>query len=161
MSLKFSSSLHWKRACTGWYYLFHLIKGNLLIYHYQDTLREKCPYSVLFWSVFSRIRTEYGEMWSISPYLVQMRMQTRVTPNTDTFYAVIVRTWTSPDSTDSADATDSADSTDSVSFTLLLKVLYLVLSYLLLILGLRENQNHVLCTNNDSIPSLFVHRTIC
>ena len=24
------------------------------------TLREKCPYSELFWSVFSRIRTEYG-----------------------------------------------------------------------------------------------------
>ena len=56
----------------------------------------------------------------------------------------------SADLTDSADATgsaDSADSTDSVSFTLLLKVLYLVLSYLLLILGSRVN--HVLCTNND------------
>ena len=25
-----------------------------------------------FWSVFSRIRTEYGEMWSISPYSVRM-----------------------------------------------------------------------------------------
>ena len=92
MSLKFSSSLHWKRAYTGWYCLFH--QGNLLIYHYKDTLREKCPYSELFWSVFSRIRTEYGEMRSISPYSVRMRMQTRITPNTDTFYAVIVRTWT-------------------------------------------------------------------
>ena len=27
------------------------------------TLREKCPYSELFWSVFSRIRTEYGAQY--------------------------------------------------------------------------------------------------
>ena len=26
----------------------------------SSTLREKCPYAELFWSVFSRIRTEYG-----------------------------------------------------------------------------------------------------
>ena len=36
------------------------------------TLREKCLYSEFFWSVFSRIWTEYGEMQSISPYSVQM-----------------------------------------------------------------------------------------
>ena len=30
----------------------------------------------LFWSVFSRVRTEYG------------KIQTRIPPNTDTFYAV-------------------------------------------------------------------------
>ena len=30
------------------------------------TLRENCPYSGLFWSVFSRIRTEYREIGSIS-----------------------------------------------------------------------------------------------
>ena len=41
-------------------------------------LREKYPYSELFWSVFSRIRTEYG------------KIRTRITPNTDTFYAVLV-----------------------------------------------------------------------
>ena len=29
-----------------------------------------------FWSVFSRIRTEYGEIQSISPYSVQMRENT-------------------------------------------------------------------------------------
>ena len=32
----------------------------------------KYPYSELFWSVFSRILTEYGEIRSISLYLVQM-----------------------------------------------------------------------------------------
>ena len=37
------------------------------------TLRKKCPYSELFWSAFSCIRAEYGEIRSISPYSVQMR----------------------------------------------------------------------------------------
>ena len=37
------------------------------------TLREKCPHSVLFWFVFSRIQTEYGEILRISPYSVRMR----------------------------------------------------------------------------------------
>ena len=37
------------------------------------TLRKKCPYSELFWSAFSRIRTEYGEIRSISLYSVQMQ----------------------------------------------------------------------------------------
>ena len=37
------------------------------------TLRKRRPYSELFWSVFSRIRTEYGEIRSISPYSVRMR----------------------------------------------------------------------------------------
>ena len=40
------------------------------------TLREKCPYSELLWSVFSRIGTECGEILHISPYSVQMRENT-------------------------------------------------------------------------------------
>ena len=36
-------------------------------------LRKKCPYSELFWFVFSSILSEYGEMRSISPYSVQTR----------------------------------------------------------------------------------------
>ena len=32
-----------------------------------------CPYSELFWSAFSIIRTEYGEIRIISPYSVRMR----------------------------------------------------------------------------------------
>ena len=39
-------------------------------------LREKCPYSELFWSTFARIRIEYGEILPISPYSVQMRENT-------------------------------------------------------------------------------------
>ena len=42
----------------------------------KHTLRKKCPYSELFWSVFSSIQTEYGEIRSISPYSVQMRENT-------------------------------------------------------------------------------------
>ena len=58
-----------------------------------DILRGKWPCSELFWSAFFRIRTEYGEIRSISPYSVRMRenvqkMRTRINLNTDTFYAV-------------------------------------------------------------------------
>ena len=38
--------------------------------------REKYPYLEFFWSVFSRIRTEYGEILLITPYPVQMRENT-------------------------------------------------------------------------------------
>ena len=44
-----------------------------LSFIYWNSLREKCPYSDLFWSAFSRLRTEYGEILGISPYSVQMR----------------------------------------------------------------------------------------
>ena len=61
------------------------------IFIFRFALREKCLYSELFWSVFSRIRTEYGEI------LVCLRIQsecgkirTRITPNTDTFYEVVL-----------------------------------------------------------------------
>ena len=37
------------------------------------TLREKCLYSEIFWFVFSRIWSEYGEILRISPSSVQMR----------------------------------------------------------------------------------------
>ena len=39
----------------------------------MKTLRKKCPYSELLLSAFSCIRTEYGEIRSISPYSVRMR----------------------------------------------------------------------------------------
>ena len=39
-------------------------------------MREKCPYSEFFWSVFSRIRTEYEKIRSIFPYSVRMRENT-------------------------------------------------------------------------------------
>ena len=38
-----------------------------------SALRKKCPYSELFWSVFSCIRTEYKEIFRISSYSIRMR----------------------------------------------------------------------------------------
>ena len=37
------------------------------------SLRKKSPYSELFWSAFSRIRTEYGEIRRISQYSVRVQ----------------------------------------------------------------------------------------
>ena len=55
----------------------------------KEALREKCPYSEVFRSVFFHIGTEYGEILRISPYSsVCWKIQTRITPNTDTFYTV-------------------------------------------------------------------------
>ena len=45
---------------------------NLLFFILKKALRENCPYSEIFWSVFSRIWTENGEILSISPYSVRM-----------------------------------------------------------------------------------------
>ena len=50
----------------------------------------KFPYSEFFWSVFSRIWTEYEKILSIFPYSFECwKIQTWKTPNTETFYAVI------------------------------------------------------------------------
>ena len=40
------------------------------------TMREKCPYSEIFWSAFSRIRTVYGEILRISSYSFRTRENT-------------------------------------------------------------------------------------
>ena len=42
----------------------------------QDPFHEKCPFSEFFQSVFSRIRTEYGDLLRKSPYSVRMRENT-------------------------------------------------------------------------------------
>ena len=52
-------------------------------YEYED---EECPYLELFWSTFSLIRNEYF----LRIQSECRRMRTRITPNTDTFYAVEV-----------------------------------------------------------------------
>ena len=42
----------------------------------QPSLRKKCQYLELFWSTFSRIWTEYGEIRTISPYSIRMQEYT-------------------------------------------------------------------------------------
>ena len=62
--------------------LFEWINGTL-------TLPEKCPYSEFFWSVFSRIQTEYREMRvSLRIQSEYGKIRTRKTQNMDNFYAV-------------------------------------------------------------------------
>ena len=58
---------------------FYLAKIWLIIIRLillTRTLRKKCPYSELFWSVFFRIRTEYVEILHNSPYSARMRENT-------------------------------------------------------------------------------------
>ena len=71
---------------------FLCIKKSLLRVAFQIlkkiTLRKKCPYSKLLWSVFSRIRTEYREIRSITPNSVRIRENADQNNYTDTFHAV-------------------------------------------------------------------------
>ena len=82
-------------VCNLTSFVLYITRRVLLL---SSTLRKKFPYSELFWSAFfphfpSVIRTEYGEIGSVSPYSFQMwenagKIWTRITPDTDTFYAV-------------------------------------------------------------------------
>ena len=69
---------------------FISIKSRAAISLKFQLLRGKCPYSEFFWSVFSRIWTEYGDMLAVS-LLTQSecgKIRARKIPNTDTFYAL-------------------------------------------------------------------------
>ena len=60
---------------------FHLFNVNdsltwIIMNIGNISLREKCLYSEFFWFIFSRIRTEYREIRSISPYSIWMRENT-------------------------------------------------------------------------------------
>ena len=56
--------------CHSGKYFFNFFSFETL------SLRERCPYSEFFWSVFSRILTEYRGILRISPYSVRMRENT-------------------------------------------------------------------------------------
>ena len=62
--------------------------GNLNVQQsmLRVSLRKKCPYWDLFWFAFSRIWTEYGEIFRISPYSVRMRDS--ADQNMDSFHTV-------------------------------------------------------------------------
>ena len=61
----------------------------LVIFSYFSLYRrKKCPHSELFWSTFSCIRTEYSVSLRIQSGCAKMR--TRITPNTNAFYAVYI-----------------------------------------------------------------------
>ena len=63
--LRIPKSEAFEASYIYWYeFPFHMVQSA--------TLRENCPYSEFLWSVFSRIRTEYGEILGVSSYSVQM-----------------------------------------------------------------------------------------
>ena len=54
-------------------------------------MREKCPYLELFWSVFSRTWTEYGETEYLSEFQSKCgKIRTTETSNMDTFHEVSI-----------------------------------------------------------------------
>ena len=62
-----------------------------LLNHQNLSLCEKCPYSELFWSTFSRIGTECEEILRISPYSVRMgENEDQNNSEHEHFYAVII-----------------------------------------------------------------------
>ena len=73
---------NWKKSLYSekdkpwrWINLLHLKNINT-VKAVRQTLREERPYSEFFWSVFSRIRIEHGEIRSTSLYSVQMQGNT-------------------------------------------------------------------------------------
>ena len=79
-------------ACQNKCIYKHLINPKYIKQWIIYLLHKKCPYSELFWSVFFPHFPAFG----LNKYSIRMRenagkMWTRITPNTDTFYAVI--TW--------------------------------------------------------------------
>ena len=69
---------------------FNLIPASTWQYGYprSGSRRKKCPYSEFFWSVYSRIWSQYGDLQSKYSYSVQIgEIRTRKSPNTDTFYS--------------------------------------------------------------------------
>ena len=61
-------------------YLYLFVTPYFIVVIYsispQTMQHKKCPYSEFFWSVFSRIWTEYGDLLRISSYSVRMREKT-------------------------------------------------------------------------------------
>ena len=62
--------------------IFYAAIRNTCVTTSKRTLRKKCPYLELFWSIFSFIQTEQGEV-RIWPNFGKIR--TRLNPNMDTF----------------------------------------------------------------------------
>ena len=60
------------RVGNFWNNIYNEYESNLNT-NKNLSLREKCPYSEFFCSVYSSIRTEYREIQSGSPYSVQMQ----------------------------------------------------------------------------------------
>ena len=88
----FSAKMFYDNLVTNWFTYWRRYSH---LNHYWLWKKESIfgVIPVCIFPAFSRIRTQYRDMSRISPYSVRMQenvgeMQTRTTPNTDTFYAV-------------------------------------------------------------------------
>ena len=69
---------------------FHSCEKQIFKSFVYTTLREECLYLGLYWSAFCRIWTDYREILLFSCIQFECRkIRTRITPNIDTFYAVL------------------------------------------------------------------------
>ena len=82
--VKMDLSFWFLKTKKGGWCLFSATTSNLQKHVMKPiktlTLSEKCPYSELFWSSFSRIRTEYGEILRISSYSVWLPVGSKIQP---------------------------------------------------------------------------------
>ena len=62
--------------CCECLYVRHLPQLQSIFIKKDKTLREKCPYVEFFWSIFSCILPEYGQILCITPYSVRIREKT-------------------------------------------------------------------------------------
>ena len=69
---------------------FHSCEKQIFKSFVYTTLCEEYPYLGLYWSAFPRIWTDFGEILLFSCIQFEcQKIQTRITPNIDTFYAVL------------------------------------------------------------------------
>ena len=72
----FLSFLLWLTSFLPWIIFFLQVMKQWSIVYFNNSslikLREECPYSEVFYTLFSRIRTEYGEILRITPYSARM-----------------------------------------------------------------------------------------
>ena len=70
--------VHWKNCSFSkfWQKRSKMLKEIMIVIMVCYSLRKRCPYLEFFWSVFSRIGTEYGDLLCKSPYSVQRRENT-------------------------------------------------------------------------------------
>ena len=71
--------------------IYEMVNTPLNSKIFRTTLCEKCPYSELFWSAFSRIRTEYGEIRNIS-LTISVRMRKHTDQNNSEYGHFLRRT---------------------------------------------------------------------
>ena len=88
--LWFSYSVIWGIFLSNFFKQGDVINNQLFVPSYTEELRKQCPYSELFCSAFFPHYPAFG--LRISPHSVWIpenagKMRTRVTENTDTFYA--------------------------------------------------------------------------